>query len=164
VIIIIVTALLYVIVGILLLAALRRKDGTAKNALMFTLWDFLNLMPRLAVGIIGAGFLARVLPQDLVNTLLGPGSGLLGIAGASIAGALTPGGPVVGFALGSAALKAGAGLPQIVAFVTAWSLYTLNRILVWEVPFMPFRFVVLRIVVSLPFPFLAAWLAMLAPI
>jgi hypothetical protein len=31
------------------------------------------------------------------------------------------------------------------------------------VPFMPFRFVMLRIVVSLPFPFLAAWLAMLAP-
>ncbi len=162
-IIIVVTALLYVIVGILLLAAMRRKDGTARNALMFTLWDFLNLIPRLAVGIVGAGFLARILPQDLVTSLLGPGSGVLGIAGASIAGALTPGGPVVGFALGSAALKAGAGLPQIVAFVTAWSLYTLNRMLVWEVPFMPLRFVVLRIVVSLPFPFLAAGLAMLAP-
>lgn len=161
-IIILVTALLYVIVGVLLLAALRRRDGTARNALMFTLWDFVNLMPRLAVGIIGAGFLARVLPQDLVTTLLGPGSGLLGIAGASVAGALTPGGPVVGFALGSAALKAGAGLPQIVAFVTAWSLYTLNRVLVWEIPFMPMRFVVLRVLVSLPFPFLAAWLATFA--
>lgn len=161
-IIIVVTALLYVIVGVLLLAALRRRDGTARNALMFTLWDFLNLMPRLAVGIIGAGFLARVLPQDLVTNLLGPGSGLAGIAGASLAGALTPGGPVVGFALGSAALKAGAGLPQIVAFVTAWSLYTLNRVLVWEIPFMPMRFVVLRVLVSLPFPFLAAWLATFA--
>ncbi len=161
-IIVVVTALLYVIVGVLLLAAMRRKDGTAKNALMFTLWDFVNLLPRLAVGIVGAGFLARVLPQDLVISLLGPGSGLIGIAGASIAGALTPGGPVVGFALGSAALKAGAGMPQIVAFVTAWSLYTLNRMIVWEVPFMPYRFVVLRAVVSLPFPFLAAWLATLA--
>lgn len=161
-IIILVTALLYVIVGVLLLAALRRRDGTARNALMFTLWDFVNLMPRLAVGIIGAGFLARVLPQDLVSALLGPGSGLLGIAGASLAGALTPGGPVVGFALGSAALRAGAGLPQIVAFVTAWSLYTLNRVLVWEIPFMPMRFVVLRVLVSLPFPFLAAWLATFA--
>ncbi|MHB2165393.1 hypothetical protein [Alsobacter sp. R-9] len=161
-IIIIVTALLYVIVGILLLAAMRRRDGTARNALMFTFWDFVNLLPRLAVGIVGSGFLARVLPQDLVIAALGPGSGLLGIAGASIAGALTPGGPVVGFALGAAALKAGAGLPQIMAFVTAWSLYTLNRLLVWEVPFMPYRFVVLRVLVSLPFPFLAAWLATLA--
>lgn len=161
-IILLVSALLYVLVGILLLAAMRRRDGTARNALAYTASDFLHLLPRLAVGVIGSGYLARALPQDTVTALLGPDSGLVGIAMASVAGSLTPGGPVVGFALGSAALKAGAGLPQIVAFVTAWSLYTLNRMLVWEIPFMPAWFVRLRIVVSLPFPFLAAWLASLA--
>lgn len=161
-IILVFSALLYVIVGILLLAAMRRQDGTARNALLFTVKDFVNLLPRLAVGVVGSGYLARVLPQDTVTALLGPSSGVLGIAIASVAGALTPGGPVVGFALGSAALKAGAGLPQIMAFVTGWSLYTLNRMLVWEIPFMPLWFVRLRIVVSLPFPFLAAWLASLA--
>jgi hypothetical protein len=162
VIILLFSALLYVLVGVLLLAAMRRRDGTAREALVYTVSDFLRLLPRLALGVIGSGFLARVMPQDTVTALLGPNSGVLGIAIASVAGALTPGGPVVGFALGSAALKAGAGLPQIMAFVTGWSLYTVNRMLVWEIPFMPLWFVRLRFVVSLPFPFLAAWLASFA--
>ncbi len=43
------------------------------------------------------------------------------------------------------------------AYVTGWSLYTINRMLVWEVPTMPKRFVALRCIASLPFPFLVAW-------
>jgi hypothetical protein len=96
------------------------------------------------------------MPQEFVTQWLGPSSGVSGVSMAALAGALTPGGPVVGFALGAAALKAGAGLPQVMAFVTGWSLYTINRVLVWEVPTMPMRFIVLRVIVSLPFPFLVA--------
>jgi uncharacterized membrane protein YraQ (UPF0718 family) len=116
-------------------------------------------MPRLAVGIIGAGFIAKALPQDVVSGWLGPDSGFKGIALAALAGALTPGGPVVGYAMGAAALKAGAGLPQVMAFVTGWALYTINRMIVWELPLMPRDLVLLRVVVSLPLPFIAAWLA-----
>jgi hypothetical protein len=79
-----------------------------------------------------------------------------GVTLAAFAGALTPGGPVVGFAMGAAALKAGAGLPQVAAFVTGWSLYTMNRVAVWELPTMPPRFVLTRVLVSAPFPFMVA--------
>ena len=65
----------------------------------------------------------------------------------------------MGYSLGAAALKAGAGVPQVMAYVTGWSLYTLNRLLIWEVPTMPAWFVRVRILVSLPFPFIAAALA-----
>ena len=122
------------------------------------------------LGVFAANEREDASPRAKVGPILGwAGAGALTVSAvtgifaiASVAGALTPGGPVVGFALGSAALKAGAGLPQIMAFVTGWSLYTLNRMLVWEIPFMPLWFVRLRLVVSLPFPFLAAWLASLA--
>lgn len=150
--------------ALVLLAAQRawaRRDGTLGHGIRLALGEFRTLLPRLAVGVIGAGFLARLLPGEAVQAWLGQGSGLTGIAIASLAGALTPGGPVVGFSLGSAALKAGAGLPQIVAFVTAWSLYTLQRMLVWELPIMPQRFVVTRVLVSLPLPLIAAGLAAL---
>ncbi len=156
------TGLLYVIVGLLLWIAARRKDGTARKAIVFTLQDFMHLLPRLIVGVVGAGFLARLLPQEAVLATLGPDSGLRGILTASIAGALTPGGPVVGFALGAAALKSGAGFPQIIAYVTAWSLFALNRTLVWELPFMPAWFVKLRILVALPIPLIVAGLVMAA--
>jgi hypothetical protein len=120
-----------------------------------------RLVPRLAIGVLGSGYLAEVMPQQLVAAWLGPNSGILGTAIASLAGALTPGGPVVGFALGVAALKGGAGAPQIIAYSTAWALFALHRLFIWEMPYMPARVIWIRVLASLPLPFLAAWGAML---
>jgi len=71
---------------------------------------------------------------------------------------------VIALALGAAALKAGAGVPQVMAFTTAWALYGLNRLLVWEIPTMPPKLVIVRLIICLPFPFLVAWLASYVPI
>jgi uncharacterized membrane protein YraQ (UPF0718 family) len=150
------TAFLFAIAGVCLWIAWRRRDGSAEAGVKEAWLDFRHLLPRLAVGVIGAGFIAKALPQETVVQWLGPSTGAGGVFLAALAGALTPGGPVVGFAIGAAALKAGAGLPQIMAYVTAWSLYTINRVFVWEVPTMPMRFVALRMLASLPFPFIAA--------
>jgi uncharacterized membrane protein YraQ (UPF0718 family) len=155
------TAFLFAVAGVCVLIAWRRRDGTVNAGLKEAGLDFWHLLPRLAVGVIGAGFIAKALPQEVVSSWLGPSSGVGGVVLAAVAGAATPGGPVVGFAIGAAALKAGAGLPQIVAYTTAWSLYTVHRVLVWELPTMPRRFVITRMLVSLPFPFLAAALAAL---
>ena len=110
---------------------------------------------------IGSGFIAELLPQHLIPSWLGPGTGAAGLILATFAGALTPGGPVVGFAIATAALKSGAGAPQVIAYTIAWALFALPRVLVFEIPSMPPRVVWLRVAVSLPLPFLAAWMAML---
>jgi uncharacterized membrane protein YraQ (UPF0718 family) len=157
------TILLYSIVAAMVLTAWRRHDGSARIAIEAGLREFVHLLPRLAVGVIGSGFLARALPQETVTSWLGGDSGLLGITLATIAGALTPGGPVVGYSLGSAALKAGAGLPQVMAYVTGWSLYTVNRMLIWEFPTMPREAVWQRVIISLPLPFIIAGCFMLLP-
>nr|WP_300260725.1 hypothetical protein [Bradyrhizobium sp.] len=70
------------------------------------------------------------------------------------------GGPVIGFSIGTVALKSGGGAPQVVAYVVAWALFAFQRVILWEIPFMPARFVWFRCAVSLPFPFLAAAIAM----
>lgn len=75
--------------------------------------------------------------------------------------ALTPGGPVIGFSVGAAALKGGAGAPQVIAYSTAWALFAVQRLFLWELPVMPQRLVLLRLAASLPLPFLAAAGAML---
>jgi hypothetical protein len=110
---------------------------------------------------IGSGFIAEMLPQHLIPSWFGSGTGPLGLIIASVAGALTPGGPVVGFAIAAAALKGGAGAPQVIAYTIAWALFALPRVLIYEIPSMPPRVVWLRVAVSLPLPFLAAWAAML---
>ena len=152
--------LLWLIVAVLAAIAAYRgrvllNDGARDGAV-----EFIRLLPRIAVGVIGSGFMAEALPDAWIAPWLGPESGFLGVAIATLGGALTPGGPVVGFSLGAAALKSGAGAPQVIAYSTAWALYAVHRLVMWEVPMMPARLVWLRAVVSLPLPFIAAALAM----
>ena len=61
--------------------------------------DFINIVPRVALGVIGSGYIAAVLPQEVITGWFGPDSGWLGVLTATIAGAATPGGPVIGFSL-----------------------------------------------------------------
>jgi uncharacterized membrane protein YraQ (UPF0718 family) len=122
--------------------------------------DFVGVVPRIALGVVGSGYIAAVIPQEIITGWLGPDSGWSGVLTAVIAGAATPGGPVVGFSIGAVALKAGGGAPQVVAYVIAWALFAFQRLILWEIPFMPARFVWFRAAVSLPFPFLAAAIAM----
>jgi uncharacterized membrane protein YraQ (UPF0718 family) len=148
------------VAGLALMAAVRGR-GLAWEGLRDGAVDFLRLIPRLVLGVIGAGFLAEVLPQDLIVSWFGPQSGLTGLTIATVVGAIVPGGPVVGFAIGATALKSGAGAPQVIAFIVAWSLFALQRLMMWELPVMDGKAVWVRIAVSLPLPFLAAAIAML---
>jgi uncharacterized membrane protein YraQ (UPF0718 family) len=153
--------LLWAFVAALALVAALRSRAMAWDGLRDGTVDFLRLIPRLVFGVIGAGFLAEVLPQDLIVSWFGPQSGLIGLTIATVVGAIVPGGPVVGFAIAATALKSGAGAPQVIAFVTAWSLFAMQRVLMWELPVMDGKAVWVRIGVSLPLPFLAAAIAML---
>lgn len=157
-----ISILLWAVVAALGVIAVQRSRVLFRSAIKGGAVDFMRLLPRLAVGVLGAGFIGEVMPQALIAQWLGPNSGLTGTALASLAGALTPGGPMVGFAIGAAALKSGASAPQVIAYSTAWALFALHRALIWEIPTMPARLVWLRMLASLPLPFLAAWMAMLA--
>jgi hypothetical protein len=123
----------------------------------------INILLWLVVGVLAfiAAMRGRVLLNDGARAGVMEFILLLPRIGVGVIGALTPGGPVVGFSIGAAALKSGAGAPQVIAYSTAWALYAIHRLLIWEVPMMPARVVWLRAMVSLPLPFLAAALAML---
>ena len=140
--------------------ALQRGRPVLRASMREGAMDFINIVPRIALGVIGSGYIAAVIPREIITGWLGPNSGWLGVLTAVIAGAATPGGPVVGFSIGAVALKVGGGSPQVIAYVVAWALFAFQRMILWEVPFMPARFVWFRAAVSVPFPFLAAALAM----
>ena len=139
---------------------LKRGRSVLNAALREGSLDFINVVPRIALGVIGSGYIAAVIPQEIITGWLGPDSGWFGVLTAVIAGAATPGGPVIGFSIGAVALKSGGGAPQVIAYVIAWALFAFQRLLLWEIPFMPARFVWFRAMVSLPFPFVAAAIAM----
>lgn len=156
-----VDGLLVVIAIVLGLIAFRRGRTVLTDSMREGFWDFLKLIPRIMLGVVGSGYIAALLPQEVVGRWLGADSGFWGICVAVIGGAFTPGGPVIGFSIGAAALKGGAGTPQIIAYITAWALFAVQRLFQWELPVMPPRLVWLRTAASLPIPFLAALGAML---
>ncbi len=140
--------------------AWRQDKAVLGTALRNGGMDFINIVPRIALGVIGSGFIAAIIPSEVIVGGLGPDTGWLGVATAVVAGAATPGGPVVGFSIGAVALKSGGGTPQVVAYVVAWALFAFQRVILWEIPFMPARFVWFRCAVSVPLPFLAAAIVM----
>ena len=93
--------------------AFRRGRVVAVSAAREGAMDFINIVPRIALGVIGSGYIAAVIPPEVITGWLGPDSGWLGVLTAVIAGGLTPGGPVVGFSIGAVALKVGGGTPQV---------------------------------------------------
>jgi uncharacterized membrane protein YraQ (UPF0718 family) len=126
----------------------------AKNGLSL-LWF---ILPRLVPALILAGLMQVLIPQEVVSRYFGRAGGLRAIFIASLAGVLTPGGPMVTVPLMVALANSGAALPSLVAYMTSWSLFGMQRIISWEAPLMGWKFVGVRVVVSLAFPVLAGWL------
>ena len=82
----ILTILLAAIAASLAVAVARRSRPLLRESSKEGFAEFLRLIPRMGIGVLGSGFIAAALPQDMVGNWLGDASGLLGIAIATIAG------------------------------------------------------------------------------
>jgi len=140
--------------------ALRRSTAKAKIAIATAGERFLEIMPRIALALMAAGFIGVLIPTEPVARYIGPESGFLGVLLASLVGGFVPGGPILSFPLVVVLYKAGAGLPQIIAFLTAWSVFAFHRVLIYEVNLMGWSFSAVRLVSSLVLPPLAGLLSM----
>ncbi len=123
-------------------------------------WDLLlTILPRISAALLVAGFIRVLLSRELIARWLGGQSGLRGILIGELAGLCTPGGPVTAFSLIAALRVAGADRGVLVAYATGWALLGLQRILVWEVPFLGADFALTRVTASVLLPICAALLA-----
>jgi uncharacterized membrane protein YraQ (UPF0718 family) len=119
------------------------------------------ILPRLIPALILAGMIQVVIPQETVARYFGRESGLGAILVATVAGVLTPGGPMVSVPLLVVLANSGVALGPLVAYMTSWSLFGMQRIIAWEAPLMGWHFVMVRAIPSLAFPVIAGWLVKL---
>lgn len=117
------------------------------------------LSPKILCGFFVAAAVPILVPRAVLTRWIGQESGARGLVVACLAGALVPGGPMMIFPLAASFVVAGASTATVVSFITAWSLYGLNRTIIWEMSFLQIDFVLLRVLICLPLPFLAGWLA-----
>jgi len=119
------------------------------------------ILPRLIPALILAGLMQVLVPAEIVQRYLGREAGIRAILFATLAGVFTPGGPMVSVPLLVVLANSGMALGPLVAYMTAWSLFGMQRIIAWEAPLMGWRFVLVRILPSLAFPVIAGWLVKL---
>lgn len=144
--------ILWGLVAATFIVAWRHKDGRHIRGSRRGLDMLLVNGPRICVAILGAGFISVILPQDIVAEWLGEGAGWRGIVIGCVVGPFFPGGPLVIMPLVLALLKAGAGVPALIALLTTASTFGVHRILMFEIPMMGSRFTALRLLSSLAIP------------
>jgi uncharacterized membrane protein YraQ (UPF0718 family) len=152
--------ILGVLASILSIVALRRSPLLFLEGLGDALHRFVELAPRMAVAMLLAGFVGKLIPGQVVAHHIGADSGLEGILLATVAGGFVPSGPILAFPVIVVLMQAGAGYPQVVAFLTAWSVFALHRVMIYEIPIMGWSFAWRRLAASLPLPPIAGVLTM----
>ena len=153
------TIVLFLIALGLALFALRRQPHIVKQGVTLSVERFFAVLPRMGLAILAAGFVSRIVPSGPIAHHIGPESGFYGILIASAIGAFIPSGPSVSFPVVVVLLQGGAGFPQVVAFLSAWSVVALHRMLIYEIPLMGWRFSLVRVLSALPLAPLSGLLA-----
>lgn len=123
-----------------------------------------NTLPRVAAAQFVAGFVWAMLPRDRFSQLAGANHGLRGLVIATAAGIITPGGPTSAYSLLAIAAGAGADRGILITYITSWALLAVQRIIVWDLPFMGAEFSAVRFLVCLPLPILAGMIARRLPL
>jgi uncharacterized membrane protein YraQ (UPF0718 family) len=133
--------------------ALAWKGGEAALRL------FIDILPALLAGFLLGGMVQVLVPKEWVALWAGEQSGFRGLTLATVAGALTPGGPFVQFPLVASLWQAGAGVGPITAYLISWTLLGINKLFVWEVPMMGWRYTIAKTLACLAAPMLLGWFA-----
>jgi uncharacterized protein len=137
----------------------RRGDGSIQRAWVRFKKQVAEFLPRMVLVIIGTGFLLQIIPSELISENLGRGAGLKPILIGGLAGMLVPAGPAVAFTTAATLAGAGASEGALVAFITAWCIFAIHRILIYETSLAGPKFLLIRCTVALPIPFIAGTVA-----
>lgn len=144
---------------VLLVGVYFKSPESANKGLKATVALVLEITPRMIAAFTIAGLIQVIVPQDVIVRWMGQGSGMKGILIGMAFGSVTPGGPMTHFPVVASLYKVGVGIGPLVAYLTAWSLMGLQRLIMWELPFLGPQIVAIRVAVSFFFPFVAGWLS-----
>jgi uncharacterized membrane protein YraQ (UPF0718 family) len=117
-----------------------------------------EVLPLLVFAFIVAGMVQVLLPRELLSKWVGAESGMRGILIGTVAGGFAPGGPYISLPIAAGLLRAGASLGTMVAFITGWSLWGVNR-LPMEIGIMGWKFTLIRLASTFFFPPIAGLIA-----
>lgn len=137
----------------------RRDINLFARAVRSAVENLAVIMPRICLALLLAGFVAKLIPTEMIGHLIGYDSGWRGIALACVFGGMMPSGPMIAFPVVVVLRGAEAGAPQIITFLTAWSVFAWHRMLIYEINMLGWHFTAVRLGSSLALPPIAGVLA-----
>lgn len=152
------TVVMFIIAIVLLVVAYLQGDNLHILGLKAAAKMFGQVMPILIAAFLIAGLIQVLIPKEFIVKWLGKEAGFEGILFGSLAGGLTPGGPVISFPIVASIYKSGAGIGTVVAYVTAWSLVSVAR-LPYEISLISPKFAAIRLACTFFFPPIAGLIA-----
>lgn len=151
------TIMMVVATFVFFVAVYLKAPESAAKGLYASVALILEIAPRMIAAFIFAGLIQVLVPEEVIAHWMGKGSGFRGIFVGMAIGTVTPGGPMTHFPIIASFYKMGVSIGPLVSYLTAWSLFGLQRIIMWELPFLGPRIVLVRLFASILFPFLAGW-------
>lgn len=112
------TIFLYSIAAILLIVSLIKDTHKTKRAIKKGFGAFKKIIPMLVPLFIIVGVVLSVVTPDMIRTVLGEKSGIVGVIIGLVVGSISFMPPFVTYPLGVELIESGAGYPQVAAFVT----------------------------------------------
>jgi uncharacterized membrane protein YraQ (UPF0718 family) len=152
------TVVMMAAAAVMLAVVYYKSPAAATKGLNATGSLILEITPRMIAAFLLAGLFQAVVPQELIVRWMGHGAGFKGLLVGMTLGGITPGGPMTHFPVIASFYKMGVGVGPLVAYLTAWSLFGMQRIIMWEIPFLGPKVVAIRVAVSFLFPLVAGWL------
>ena len=156
-----------VIYGLLIVlgtVALARGQESFKQSLIRGAEQLIKILPRMLCALVAAGFLAKLIPTEVISSFLGAEAGFLAIVIGTLAGMIIPAGPAISFSIAAVLANEGASVPALVSFTTSWGVFALHRVIIFEVPLLGFSFMRLRMLSVLILPLLAGGLTLASTI
>src|SRR4030042_3390575 len=132
----VVSLLIWVMALLLGVVAYLRPGRLHVQGVRIAWKQIVSMVPRVVMAVMVSGFFSMIIPMDYVVNWIGRESGIRGILVASMVGGFTPGGPLICFPIVLVLYKTGAGIPQVMAFVTAWSVFPFHRLVSFDAPLM----------------------------
>ncbi len=149
-----------VMCAVLLVIALKKKDGSAKRSSFTAVHMLINVLPVLLIAFLIAGLIQVLLPSETIAAWLGDEAGWKGLFIAPLAGALVQGGPFTFFPLFSSVFQQSMGIGASVAMITGWGMINVGH-LPYEFAFLGPRFAALKYGICIFIPPLAGAAAQL---
>ncbi len=154
------TFILTVLAMIMFIYAWRRGDGSHWQGVKVGLRTLRQTAPIILIAFALTGLVTVLSPEELITRWIGPESGMMGVLVGEVVGMLMPGGPYVIFPLVAVLYETGAGVAPVITIVTSWAALGLLR-LAFEIPFMGWRFSVVRLGLAAFAPLVAGVIALL---